>query len=98
LTTDWQYRALCVQIAKNGYRSQEPEEATRESSQVLAMVLAALHQDGVGRNQLAKTLAINSAELDQLLFGLVMTSIEGGRRSGNDAPRRPSNTALTIVK
>ena len=96
LTSDWQYRGLCVQIAKNG-RTKEPEEAPRETSQVLAKVLAALHEDGIGRAQLAKMLSIYTSELDQLLFGLVMTSIEGGRRGPSDTLSRPSPT-LTIVK
>jgi Zn-dependent peptidase ImmA (M78 family) len=98
LTSDWQYRGLCVQIAKNGYRTREPEEAPRETSQVLAQLLAALHQDGINRNVLAKMLAIQPAELDQLLFGLVMTCIEGGRRAAKDAPHTRSGATLTVVK
>lgn len=87
LTSDWHYRTICVQIAKNGYRTAEPEEAPRETSQVLAKVLAALREDGVGKAGLARALCIDSSELDQLLFGLVMTSIDGGgRKVGQDAP------------
>jgi Zn-dependent peptidase ImmA (M78 family)/DNA-binding XRE family transcriptional regulator len=94
LTSDWQYRGLCVQLAKYG-RDWEPEEAQRETSQALAKVFAALHEDGMNRTQVAKTLSIFMSELDQLLFGLVMTSIEGGR-SGE--PERRSRANLTVVK
>jgi Zn-dependent peptidase ImmA (M78 family)/DNA-binding XRE family transcriptional regulator len=95
LVSDWQYRGLCVQIAKNGYRTSEPEESPRETSQVLAKVLAALHQEGISRSHLAKMLTIYPFELDQLLFGLVMTSIDGGRTTMAKKSERPS---LTRVK
>jgi Zn-dependent peptidase ImmA (M78 family)/DNA-binding XRE family transcriptional regulator len=96
LVSDWQYRGLCVQIAKNGYRTSEPEEAPRETSQVLGKVLAALHHDGISRSHLAKMLSVYPFELDELLFGLVMTGIEGGRRTttGKDSER----PTLTRVK
>jgi Zn-dependent peptidase ImmA (M78 family) len=49
MTSDWQYRTLCIEIAKRGFRTREPREVPR-------------------------------AELEQLMFGLTMTSIEGGRK------------------
>lgn len=97
LTTDWQYRALCIQIAKSGYRTKEPEEAPRETSQVLAKVLTALHEDGISRNRLASELSIYPTELDQLLFGLVMTGIEGGRPRGTQK-ERCTHPNLSVVK
>jgi hypothetical protein len=64
--------------------------------QVLAKVLAAFHQDGISRGHLARILNLYQFELDQLLFGLVMTGIKGGRRTmtGNDSER----PILTRVK
>jgi Zn-dependent peptidase ImmA (M78 family) len=97
LTSDWQYRGLCIQISKNGFRTTEPEEAPRENSQVLAKVLAALQEDGINRSQLAKSLSLYPSELDQLFFGLVMTGIEGGR-ARKDETHRKSRPNLTIVK
>jgi hypothetical protein len=46
---------------------------------IVDYLLAALHEEGVTRSQIAKTLAIPKSELEQLLFGLAMSSIEGGR-------------------
>jgi Zn-dependent peptidase ImmA (M78 family)/transcriptional regulator with XRE-family HTH domain len=80
LTSDWVYRGLCIEIAKRGYRTKEPNSAPREVSQALQLMLAALRQDGIGRHKMAEALSISPTELDQLLFGLVMTAIEGGRR------------------
>lgn len=97
LTSDWQYRTLCIQIAQAGYRSSEPEEAPRETSQIFVKVFAALHEDGIGRKSVARELQILPAELDQLVMGLVMTSIPGGRRDKTTKPNRGSFN-LQLVK
>jgi len=85
LLTDWQYRSLCIEIATHGYRTKEPNEAPREASQILRKVLAALHEDGFSRSKIARTLSLPPSELEQLMFGLVMTGIEGGRRGSHNA-------------
>jgi Zn-dependent peptidase ImmA (M78 family)/DNA-binding XRE family transcriptional regulator len=91
--TDWQYRGLCVEIAKRG-RDKEPEEAPRETSLILPRTLAALYEEGVTRAQIAQALCLPSAELEQLLFGLAITGIDGGRRQSQSQ----SPTNLTRVK
>jgi hypothetical protein len=97
LTSDWQYRTLCVQIAKFGYRSREPDEAPREASQILAKVLMALHGEGISRRQIARDLSIRPSELDQLLHGLVFTGIDGGPTGARDKSSLKSSN-LTLVK
>lgn len=97
LNSDWQYRTLCVQIAKFGYRSHEPEEAPRETSQILAKVLMALHEEGIGRSQIAREICLLPSELDQLLLGLVLTSIDGGRTPRGEK-RRGGNSKLVLIK
>ena len=93
LISDWQYRGLCIEIAKRG-RDTEPEEAPRETSLILPRIVAALYEEGVNRTQIAHDLALPTSELEQLLFGLAMTGIEGGRQQ---SPRQlPAN--LTRVK
>lgn len=85
LTTDWQYRMLCMQIAKYGYRTREPNSAPRETSQVLAKVFEALQAEGIGRSQIAKELFVPQTEIEQLIFGLTISSVEGGgRKTGNN--------------
>ena len=84
LVSDWQYRGLAVQIAKRG-RATEPDEAPRETSLILPQMLSSLYEDGLTRAQIARDLAIPTSELEQLLFGLVMTGIEGGRRQSVNA-------------
>jgi Zn-dependent peptidase ImmA (M78 family)/transcriptional regulator with XRE-family HTH domain len=77
LMTDWQYRGICIEIAKRG-RDKEPASAPRETSIVLPQIFASLYRDGINRSQVAKELAIPTSELEQLLFGLTMTGIIGG--------------------
>ncbi len=96
ISTDWHYRALCIQIAQAGYRSEEPESLPRETSQVLAKVFAALREDGIKRTDIAKELDVPVGEIDQLVFGLVLSAVPGNPRIDSDL-RRSSKSTLKIV-
>ena len=80
MISDWQYRNLCIEIAKRGFRKHEPREAPRETSHILPSIFGELHEEGISRADVARILTIPRAELEQLMFGLTMTSIEGGRK------------------
>lgn len=77
MTTEWHYRELCIQIAKAGYRTSEPESMQRETSQLLAKVLASLREEGIGKINLADELQVSVDDLDQLVFGLVLNGLPG---------------------
>jgi Zn-dependent peptidase ImmA (M78 family) len=95
LISDWQYRHLCIEIAKRG-RDLEPEGAPRETSQILQKALTLLYEEGLTRKRIAATLCIAPSELEQLLFGLAIASIDGG---GSFGPRvKPSEPKLQRVK
>ena len=85
LISDWQYRGLCVEIAKRG-RNIEPDEAPRETSQILQKALKLLHQEGMGRSSVAQKLNLPVAELENLLFGLAMGGIDGGGKRSTVPP------------
>lgn len=93
LMSAWQYRNVCIEIAKRG-RHVEPNEISRETSLVLPQLLGTLYEEGITRSQIAKELSIPLTELEQLLFGLVMTGVQGGRAGQT----RPSNKRLLRVK
>jgi Zn-dependent peptidase ImmA (M78 family)/DNA-binding XRE family transcriptional regulator len=78
MITEWQYRMLYIQISKNRFRTREPNEAARETSQVLPKIFAALHKEGITRSKVAVELAIPRDELESMMFGLTMASVEGG--------------------
>ncbi|MDP2211852.1 MAG: XRE family transcriptional regulator [Candidatus Aquicultor sp.] len=77
LLTDWQYRALYIELGKKGYRKNEPNEIERETSQVLAKVFNALRVDGISKADVARDLCLPVEELNKLVFGLVITGLEG---------------------
>lgn len=79
MMSEWRYRMMCMQIADYG-RSKEPNEIPRETSQLLPKVFSALYDEDVSRSDVASALSIPRSELEQLMFGLTFTSIEGGRR------------------
>jgi Zn-dependent peptidase ImmA (M78 family)/DNA-binding XRE family transcriptional regulator len=93
LMTDWQYRGVCVQVAKLG-KNIEPNEAPRETSLTLPKMMGSLYEDGITRSQIARELAVPVTELEQLLFGLTMTGIKGGEKP----TASKSKPALTRVK
>jgi Zn-dependent peptidase ImmA (M78 family)/DNA-binding XRE family transcriptional regulator len=94
LTSDWLYRKLCIEIAKYG-RGKEPNEIQRETSQILPKIFAALHEENVSRSDVADLLTIPRAELEQLMFGLTLAALEGGRKS--TAASGPQQTNLRLV-
>jgi Zn-dependent peptidase ImmA (M78 family)/DNA-binding XRE family transcriptional regulator len=92
LMNDWQFRGLCVEIAKRG-KHIEPNEAPREFSLLLPKMLGSLYEEGISRTQIARELHIPTSELEQLLFGLVITGIKGGGKQ-----TASSRAALSRVK
>lgn len=66
LLTDWNYRGLCIQLAKLG-RTREPEGIARETSQVLPKVFG--HAD-TPKSEAAKDLSLYQADIEALVFGL----------------------------
>jgi Zn-dependent peptidase ImmA (M78 family) len=78
ILSDWHYRQLCIQMGKAGYRRSEPMEAPRESSQILSKVFAMLRGDGLSKHDVARDLKLLTKDIDELVFGLTLTGIDGG--------------------
>jgi Zn-dependent peptidase ImmA (M78 family)/transcriptional regulator with XRE-family HTH domain len=93
---DWHYRNIYIELAKKGFARSEPDPSPREASQLLAKVFYSLAEDGIGRSQIARELCISVYELDDLLMGLTLGSLEGGR--SEDSPPSTDRAALTRVK
>lgn len=93
--TDWQYRILCIEMAKRGYRKAEPEGIPHESSQVMTKVFAALRGEGVTGPTIARELMVYPSELGELVFGAVMVPVPGGRATGHF--RQPSRAQLRLA-
>lgn len=93
LVSDWQHRRMQIEITATGYRTAEPEPiAVRETSQVLNKALASLREDGVSKADIARELCIYTRDLDAIIFGLTMTSVDG-----EGGPGKPPATKLRLV-
>lgn len=86
VVTEWHYRSLCIEIAQRGYRKSEPRGVPRETSQVFKKVFEALREEGVSKGDVARQLLMHVADLDALVFGLVMTQLQGGQPPGARTP------------
>jgi Zn-dependent peptidase ImmA (M78 family) len=100
LTSDWTYRSLCIQLAKAGYRTEEPMGIERETSQVLEKVFAALRAEGIGKSDFARDLCLTTYELDELTYGLLKIGAVPERSSVNtvSAAHPTRQPALKVVR
>jgi Zn-dependent peptidase ImmA (M78 family)/DNA-binding XRE family transcriptional regulator len=92
LLSDWHYRKLYIEISARGYRRAEPDGGPREVSQVLQKVFIALREEGISKHDAAAALHVHPEDVDDLVFGLALTGLDGSGRVGSR--RRPD---LTVV-
>jgi Zn-dependent peptidase ImmA (M78 family)/DNA-binding XRE family transcriptional regulator len=96
LISDWQYKSLCIEIARRGWRVSEPEPIPRETSQVFRKVFAAIRNGGpAARARFAQDLRLTVEELDSFVYGLVPVALDGG--GGSSLPPQPGGS-LRLVK
>ncbi len=70
LLSEWTHRSICIELGRMGFRSGEPKGIDRETSTVLAKVLAALWNKRLTKRDIAKDLAVPLEEIETLIFGL----------------------------
>lgn len=92
MLTEWQYRSICIELGKRGYRSGEPEGITRESSVLWKMVLSELWSDRKNLRHIADDLALPVGEVEMLLSGILP---QADRAEASGDGNRP---ALRVVK
>lgn len=86
MITEWNYRSLCIEIAKRGYRKNEPHPIARETSQVLDKVFATMRHEGVTKADIARELKMYTTDIEALVFGLVLVQLPGGS-DGSPGPK-----------
>lgn len=87
--TDWQYRTLNIDIAKQGLRTKEENSIPRETSQIIAKVLAGLRKRGIYKDEIAAQLHLHPRDLDALVFRLAMLPVTGEARPEISSPSKP---------
>ena len=86
LLSDWQYKSLCVQLSRLGYRTNESDGVERETSVVWRKVLTQLWSEKTTKNNIAAELHLPLDELEGLIWNLAgpdqrpAASREGGIR------------------
>ncbi|MFY0634785.1 MAG: ImmA/IrrE family metallo-endopeptidase [Vannielia sp.] len=87
ILSDWNYRSIIIELGQRGYRRGEPTGVERETSTVLAKVLAALWKNGVTRANVASELNLPWEEVETLIFDLA-----------GQMPARPERPSLNLVR
>lgn len=87
--SDWHYQSLYIELSSRGYRKNEPDSGQRESSQILHKVFAALRNESISKGDIASELCVQPDDLDQLVFGLALTGVNGGGQGNARASAPP---------
>jgi Zn-dependent peptidase ImmA (M78 family)/DNA-binding XRE family transcriptional regulator len=70
LLSDWQYKSICIELGKRGFRSGEPGGIERETSAVWRKVLTQLWSEKTTKNDIAASLHLPLDELEGLIWNL----------------------------
>jgi Zn-dependent peptidase ImmA (M78 family) len=70
LLSDWQYKSICIELGKRGYRAGEPGGIDRETSVVWRKVLTQLWSEKTTKNDIADSLHLPLDELEGLIWNL----------------------------
>lgn len=74
LLSEWQYKSLCIELGKRGFRSGEPGGIERETSMIWKKVLAQLWTERTTKNEIARDLHLPLDELEGLIWNLAGAS------------------------
>jgi len=96
LLSEWQYRSICIELSKRGKANEPNPMRSRETSQILGKVFKQLRSDAVSRATISQALRIPMDELDKVVFGLVLVSVDGSNEAADEKPssRRTVNLRL----
>jgi hypothetical protein len=87
LLSDWQYKSICIELGRRGYRSAEPDGIERETSVVWRKVLSHLWSEKTTKNDIAANLNLPLDELEGLIWNLAgvdqrpIGPVEGGLKA-----------------
>lgn len=68
--SEWQYKSICIELTKRGYRTGEPTGISREKSKVWRQVLTMLWQERVTKADIASELGLPVDEVEGLIWSL----------------------------
>lgn len=97
--SDWEYRQLCIELSRRGFRRSEPGGSEHESSQLLHKVLKSLRGRDSGIREIADGCQLTADEVSAHFLGLVVLPLDGGRDGvavPNSRGRRPTGTLRLV--
>jgi Zn-dependent peptidase ImmA (M78 family)/DNA-binding XRE family transcriptional regulator len=68
--SDWQYKSVCIELSRRGYRSGEAIGIERETSIVWKKILTQLWSERMTKNDIAEALQLPLDELEGLIWNL----------------------------
>lgn len=68
MLSEWQYRSICIELGKRGYRTSEPDGIPRETSVLWGKVLSQLWAERKSLVDVANELSLPITEVERLLF------------------------------
>ena len=100
LITEWNYRALMIELSKRGFMKNEPNAiAKRETSKLLPMIFKALREEGITKDKIARDLCLFVDDIDSLIFNLTTFGLKGGLSKNKSGTKSVKNSNhLKIVK
>src|SRR5262249_11996155 len=87
MLSDWHYRTACIELGRRGFRSSEPQGTPREISQLLDKIFRLLRKRGIGRADIAAELHIGTNDINDYIFGLTMTAVDGSKDTSHPSDR-----------
>lgn len=78
--SEHQYRALCIDLSRRGYRSAEPVGVARETSAIWKQVFAELWREKITKDDIARELKIPLDELEGLIANMTGNHVRPERR------------------
>lgn len=89
MLSDWNYKSVCVELSKRGFRTSEPGGIEREASIIWRKILSELWLERITKATIADELCLPLDELEGLIWKLADTS---------ERPNRGSERELRAVK
>ena len=81
MVTDWQYKSICIELARRNFRSAEPGGIDRETSVVWRKILRQLWSERVTKDDIASEIDLPLNELEGLIWSLTSAEHESPNRS-----------------
>jgi Zn-dependent peptidase ImmA (M78 family)/DNA-binding XRE family transcriptional regulator len=82
ILSEWNYKSVCVELGKRGYRSSEPCGIERETSIIWRKILLELWSEKITKSDIAESLCLPLDELEGLIWNLAGVSERPERHSG----------------